>query len=245
MLLFILEDLQSFENCTGIMIPGSSGIPGWVLHQEMEREVRIELPVNWYRDNHFLGFVLFCLYQNDNEYHLTCDLKLYDDDSYEVVDRVGFPFRCEYCKINDAISDELWVTYYPKICIPEKYHSNQFRNFQASFSATILDDDTISGDIKRCGIHLIHPQDHQQKNTVLLDFLGTQDDEHNHMPVLLDHPDNFQDNIESIAEDANGRVKRSRDDAEQNQGEEPPHKRLRTSISIFDLLTQAVMKIFR
>ena len=46
MLLFILEDLQSFENCTGIMIPGSSGIPGWVLHLEMEREVRIELPVN-------------------------------------------------------------------------------------------------------------------------------------------------------------------------------------------------------
>ena len=44
MLLFILQDLQSFENCTGIMIPGSSGIPGWVLHQEMEREVRIELP---------------------------------------------------------------------------------------------------------------------------------------------------------------------------------------------------------
>lgn len=137
------------------------------------------------------------------------------------------------------------MTYYPKICIPENYHSNQFRNFQASFSATILDDDTISGDIKRCGIHLIHSQDHQQKNTLLLDFLGTQDDEHNHMPVLLDHPDNFQDNIESIAEDANGRVKRSRDDAEQNQGEEPPHKRLRTSISIFDLLTQAVMKIFR
>ena len=58
-----------------------------------------------------------------------------------------------------------------------------------------------------CGIHLIHFQDHQQKNTLLLDFLGTQDD---------DLPNNFQDNIESIAEGTNNRnVKRSRVD-EQN-----------------------------
>ncbi|KAL6316879.1 hypothetical protein AAG906_022891 [Vitis piasezkii] len=61
-----------------------------------------------------------------------------------------------------------------------------------------------------------------QKNTLLLDFLGTQDD---------DLPNNFRDDdIESIAEDTNnGNFKRSRDDAEQNQAEEPHHKRLRIS----------------
>ncbi|RVW82914.1 Disease resistance-like protein DSC1 [Vitis vinifera] len=41
------------------VIPGSSGIPEWVSHQRMGCEVRIELPMNWYEDNNFLGFVLF------------------------------------------------------------------------------------------------------------------------------------------------------------------------------------------
>ena len=41
------------------VIPGSSGIPEWVSHQRIGCEVRIELPMNWYEDNNFLGFVLF------------------------------------------------------------------------------------------------------------------------------------------------------------------------------------------
>ncbi|RVW68113.1 hypothetical protein CK203_064711 [Vitis vinifera] len=143
----------------GSMIPGSSGIPEWVLHQEMEREVRIELPMN-------------CC--------ASC----------------GFGCQCDYYRnINSGASDELWVTYYPKISIPGKYHSNQFKHIQASFSAR-----TVS-DIKSCGIHLIYSQDHQQRNTPLLDSLGTQAD---------DLPDNFQDNTESVAEDTNGNVKRRR-----------------------------------
>ena len=35
---------------------GSHGIPGWVLHQEMGRQTRIEFPMNWYEDDQFLGF---------------------------------------------------------------------------------------------------------------------------------------------------------------------------------------------
>ncbi|WJZ87743.1 hypothetical protein VitviT2T_007099 [Vitis vinifera] len=31
-----------------IIIPGNGGIPGWVLHQEIGSQVRIELPLNWY-----------------------------------------------------------------------------------------------------------------------------------------------------------------------------------------------------
>ncbi|KAL6316781.1 hypothetical protein AAG906_021081 [Vitis piasezkii] len=41
------------------VIPGSSGIPERVSYQRMGCEVRIELPMNWYEDNNFLGFVLF------------------------------------------------------------------------------------------------------------------------------------------------------------------------------------------
>ena len=196
--MLILQDQEAQAKSAGSMIPGSSGIPGWVLHQEMEREVRIELPMNWYKDNHFLGFVFFCLFQdNGTNPCLTYDLRFHDDEgSYEVVHRGGFGCQCDYYRnINSGVSDELWVTFYPKISIPEKYHSNQFKHIQASFSAR-----TVS-DIKSGGIHLIYSQDHQQRNTPLLDSLGTQDD---------DLPDNFQDNTESVAEDTNGNVKRRR-----------------------------------
>ena len=42
-----------------IIIPGSSGIPEWVTHKSMGREVSIELSENWYEDDNFLGFALF------------------------------------------------------------------------------------------------------------------------------------------------------------------------------------------
>ena len=43
-----------------IIIPGSSGIPEWVTRKSMGREVSIELSENWYEDDNFLGFALFC-----------------------------------------------------------------------------------------------------------------------------------------------------------------------------------------
>ena len=49
---------------------GGNGIPGWVLHQEMGSQIRIELPMNWYEDDHFLGFGFFCLH------HLGCQENL-------------------------------------------------------------------------------------------------------------------------------------------------------------------------
>ena len=87
-----------------IIIPGNGGIPGWVLHQEIGSQVRIELPLNWYEDNHFLGFAFFYLYQKENHSEASCDA-----------------------------SDELRVTLYPKNAIPKKYRDNQPRNFLAAF----------------------------------------------------------------------------------------------------------------
>ena len=44
---------------------GSIGIPeGWVQHQDMGMEIRIELPMNWYQDDHFLGFGFFRVNQS-------------------------------------------------------------------------------------------------------------------------------------------------------------------------------------
>ena len=81
-------------------------------------------------------------------------------------------------------------------------------------------------DIKSCGVHLIYSKDHQQNHTPLIDFPGTQDNEHNPMPMFLDLLENFGHN-ESAAQDTNDIVKRILDGAEQNQAEEPHHKRLR------------------
>ena len=53
----------------------------------------------------------------------------------------------------------------------------------------------IIDNIKRCGLYLIYDHDLQQSQvSESLDSLGIQDDEPNHMPVLLDPSNNLCDN---------------------------------------------------
>lgn len=100
--------LHANERGMGIKIPRRRGIPGWVMPQEIGNEVRIELPVNWYQDNDFLGFSCFCLYQPEKILFLNCNLKL-GSDSCEEVDCVRFISSCQCCRINGSVSDEVWV----------------------------------------------------------------------------------------------------------------------------------------
>ncbi|RVX07715.1 Disease resistance-like protein DSC1 [Vitis vinifera] len=62
----------------------------------------------------------------------------------------------------------------------------------------------------KCGcsntLRLIFRTDHQQNHNPLMDFLGTQDNEHNPMPMFLDLLENFGHN-ESAAQDTNDIVK--------------------------------------
>ncbi|XP_034676381.1 disease resistance protein RPV1-like [Vitis riparia] len=155
----------------------SNGIPGWVLHQEMGSKIRIELPMNWYQDDHFLGFGFFCLYQPDMD--LNSSLK-FDEEAY---DYMGAPW-CECYWIHGSESEEVWVVYYPKISIGDQFHSNQYMHLQASFDISILG---CSKNIKSCGIHLIYSQDLQHNHISL-------DDEHNHMPMSLNLLENSGDN---------------------------------------------------
>lgn len=110
MLPWIVQDLalHANERGMGIKIPRSRGIPGWVMPQEIGNEVRIELPVNWYQDNDFLGFSCFCLYQPEKILFLNCNLKL-GSDSCEEVDCVRFISSCQCCRINGSVSDQVWV----------------------------------------------------------------------------------------------------------------------------------------
>ena len=95
---------------------------------------------------------------------------------------------CSDClEINDSESDKVLLVYYPKISFRDKFHSNQY--IQASF-------DPIFGwgKIKSCGVHLIYSQDDQRNHISSVDFLGIQDNEDNHMPILLNLLENFGDN---------------------------------------------------
>ena len=45
-----------------IAIPRSSGISEWMRHQKYGSKVATKLPRNWYKNNDFLGFALFCIH---------------------------------------------------------------------------------------------------------------------------------------------------------------------------------------
>ncbi|RVW85244.1 Disease resistance-like protein DSC1 [Vitis vinifera] len=83
------SQIQDFEcpiiwmhNCVSVFIPGSREIPEWISHKNMGNEITIDLPKNWYEDNNFLGFALFC-------HHV-----LVDDDICKA-------FQCDHYKIYD------------------------------------------------------------------------------------------------------------------------------------------------
>ena len=73
----------------------------------------------------------------------------------------------------------MWVIYYPKDSIKEKYRSNEWTHFTASFHGF----GTIK--VKECGFHLIYSKEYQHN----------QDDEDNHMPMFLNLLENPGDNI--------------------------------------------------
>ena len=59
---FLLQELEcnpKGRKQINVFIPGCVGIPEWIEHQNMGCEVTVELPLNWYEDDSFLGFAFF------------------------------------------------------------------------------------------------------------------------------------------------------------------------------------------
>ncbi|WJZ87726.1 hypothetical protein VitviT2T_007087 [Vitis vinifera] len=170
-----------------IIIPGNGGIPGWVLHQEIGSQVRIELPLNWYEDDHFLGFAFFFLYHKGNHFEVPYyfDLTLHGD-SDEVVDHLSMDSLRKCHEINGNVSDELWVTLYPKNAIPNKYHRNQPWHFLAAFDfSTRMNGEVTHPNIKRCGVQMMY----------------TRDSLNSSVPMLLDHQRGHDDAGKNQADD--------------------------------------------
>ncbi|KAL6342811.1 hypothetical protein AAG906_016646 [Vitis piasezkii] len=170
-----------------IIIPGNGGIPGWVLHQEIGSQVRLELPLNWYEDDHFLGLAFFFLYHKGNHFEVPYyfDLTLHGD-SDEVVDHLSMDSLCKCHEINGDVSDELWVTLYPKNAIPNKYHRNQPWHFLAAFDfSTRINGEVTHPNIKRCGVQMMY----------------TRDSLNSSVPMLLDHQRGHDDAGKNQADD--------------------------------------------
>ncbi|KAL6311265.1 hypothetical protein AAG906_016232 [Vitis piasezkii] len=158
----------------------------WVSHQRMGCEVRIELPMNWYEDNNFLGFVLFFHHVplDDDECETTegrlphCELTISHGDQSERLDKISFYSECKTYSIQQfglsygddsydsgSTSDPaICVTYFPQINIPSRYRSSWWNNLKAHFHTTIGVGSFKCGTnacfkVKSCGIHLLYAQD--------------------------------------------------------------------------------------
>ena len=84
--------------------------------------------------------------------------------------------------INGDELNGVWVAYYPKVAIPNRYKSNKWRHLKASFRGYLG-----NKQVKECGFHLIYmpkivsrtiPQDTSIKGI-----------KRDHTPILIRYPD--------------------------------------------------------
>ncbi|KAJ9672181.1 hypothetical protein PVL29_025708 [Vitis rotundifolia] len=149
-----------------LIISGSSGIPKWISHHKKGATVVAKLPQNWYKNNDFLGFVLYSVYDPlDNE----SEERLENDATYL---KYGLTFRgreiqfvdelllCPFCDCYEVVP-KMWMVYYPKVEIEKKYHSNKWRQLTASFCG-YLKGKAVK--VEECGIHLIYAHDHEKNH---------------------------------------------------------------------------------
>ena len=135
-----------------IVMPGSCGIPEWIKHQKMGSGVTIELPMNWHEDKNLLGFVLCSLNvpAKDELASLHCRL-IINGNNFESL--YFITFGCYECDASDLV----WLLYYPKIGIPARYRSNQWRNLKVIFYYININNRKPSK-VEKSGVHLIYDQ---------------------------------------------------------------------------------------
>ncbi|RVW59242.1 TMV resistance protein N [Vitis vinifera] len=138
-----------------VVISGNNGIPEWISQQKKGSQITIELPMDWYRKDDFLGFALYSVFIPMACDGLNCELNICGDQSECChVDDVRF-YCCEIC----GESSQMCVTYYPKVAIDKQYWSNEWRRLKASFDS--LD---APVEVKECGYYLIYTGDVINRN---------------------------------------------------------------------------------
>ena len=138
-----------------VVILGNNGIPEWISQPKKGSQITIELPMDWYRKDDFLGFALYSLFISMACDELNCELNICGDQSEcSHVDDVRF-VCCQIC----GESSQMCVTYYPKVAIDNQYWSNEWRRLKASFHS--LD---APVEVKECGYYLIYTGDVINRN---------------------------------------------------------------------------------
>ena len=137
----------------------------------MGSEIRIELPMNWYEDDNFLGFALFFYHVpvDDDECSTTAaGIKwelISQDIQSKQLDSVLCLHSCWFKTYRICTKDPgILVMYLPWIDIPSEYRCRRWNNFKAHFYTLIGDGSFWCGDdicfrVESCGIHLIYTQD--------------------------------------------------------------------------------------
>ena len=171
------------HNCVSVFIPGSREIPEWISHKSMGNEITIDLPKNWYEDNNFLGFALFCHHvpiDDENEGGLDLQLLISDGDQFGRVEKIEFIMDMNLDIKNSTLFADaaLMVVYFPQIAISSEYRSNRWNKFKAGFSSYLRPITKAS-----CGIHLIYAQDHPQQSLQLFNVKRSHDDTEDHPHV--------------------------------------------------------------
>ena len=164
----------------------------------MGDEITIDLPKNWYEDNNFLGFALFCHHvpsdddDDDDDYYYDDDgnailrLLISDGDQFGHVETTRFDLNYSLDKKNRTLFADpaLIVVYFPQIAISSEYRSNGWNKFEAGFSSIFIEPNgKASGKVESCGIHLIYAQDHPQQSLQLFNVKRSHDDTEDHPHV--------------------------------------------------------------
>ncbi|CBI17047.3 unnamed protein product, partial [Vitis vinifera] len=148
-----------------LIISESCGIPDWISHHKKGAEVVAKLPQNWYKNDDLLGFVLYCVYyplDNESEETLENGATYFEygltlrGHEIQFVDKLQF-----YPSFHVYVVPCMWMIYYPKHEIEEKYHSNKWRQLTASFCGYLRGK---AVKVEECGIHLIYAHDHEQNH---------------------------------------------------------------------------------
>ncbi|RVW74979.1 hypothetical protein CK203_049943 [Vitis vinifera] len=146
------------------------GLVGWISYDQNEgSKVSRKLPLNWYKNNDLLGFALCSVHvppdkesedglDDDGTWSLKCELTIEDGHQFKVVVPLSFQCWC-VCDIDDDVSSQVWVTYYPKITFPSKYASNKRRAFLKAAFQGYFNGEPVK--VENCGIHLIYA--HEQE----------------------------------------------------------------------------------
>ncbi|XP_034674575.1 disease resistance protein RPV1-like [Vitis riparia] len=138
-----------------VVISGNNGIPEWINQQKKGSQTTIDLPMDWYRKDDFLGFALYSVFIPMACDGLNCELNICGDQSECChVDDVQF-YCCPICRE----SSQMCVTYYPKVAIDNQYWSNEWRRLKASFHSS-----DAQVEVKECGYYLIYTGDVINRN---------------------------------------------------------------------------------